>query len=118
MAELSLREQLQPALLDRLTDDERVISLFDITVSRSELERLGLRLGDRLAILTAQGLRHTNSSDEDLRSGPDLYELEFVAAGQSVGPSRIRELVLTPPGAPQGVRLQEFCTVEARTSLN
>ena len=46
MAELSLRERLQPALLDRLTDDERLLTLFEVTAQRDALEKLALSARD------------------------------------------------------------------------
>ena len=38
MAELSLRERLQPALFDRLIDDERFLTLFELAVRTEELQ--------------------------------------------------------------------------------
>ncbi len=40
--ELSLRERLQPALFDRLIDDERLLTLYEVSVAPAELQRLGL----------------------------------------------------------------------------
>ena len=42
MAQLSLRERLQPALFDRLIDEERLLTCYEFTFRRAELRRLGL----------------------------------------------------------------------------
>ena len=56
MAELSLRERLQPLLLDRLVDDERVLTIFEVTFERRVLRRLGWRRRALAQIIAAQGL--------------------------------------------------------------
>jgi type VI secretion system protein ImpF len=118
MAELSLREQLQPALLDRLTDDERVITVFELRVDAAALKRMALPLRDLVAILTAQGLRSTADYDADTDRVVGDIHLQFTAGGRSVSLSQVRDLTLRPPGAPQGIRLQDFCSVQASTTLN
>ena len=57
MAELSLRERLQPALIDRLVDDDRLVTLFETTVRPDELKRVGLTERELADILQGQGLR-------------------------------------------------------------
>jgi len=49
MAELSLRERLQPALLDRLIDEERLLTIYALSFERARLVRLGIR-NVRLAV--------------------------------------------------------------------
>ncbi len=56
MAELSLRERLQPLLLDRLVDDERVLTIFEVTFERRVLRRLGLPSGALAELIAGQGL--------------------------------------------------------------
>lgn len=63
MAQLSLRERLQPALFDRLIDDERVITCYEFSFACDELLRLGLKEKELVAILTAQGLRELDRDD-------------------------------------------------------
>ncbi len=117
MAELSLRERLQPALFDRLIDEERLLVLFDLRASRAELGRLGISERHFVDILLAQGLRHgpgKTSPDDD----PAVLRLRLVAPYGRVGLGQLRSLVLKPPGASQGVPLQSFCEIEARTVVN
>jgi type VI secretion system protein ImpF len=113
MAELSLRERLQPALLDRLHDEERLLTIYEITTSRAELTRLGIEARALAEIIAARGLTLTRQQE-----GADPIRLVFSAPVGRVGPAQLKSMVLRPPGAPEGVALQSFCTVEARNVLN
>src|SRR5262245_51238160 len=116
MAELSLREQLQPGLLDRLTDDERFVTQIQICAPRSELDRLRIRSAEFADVLGGIGLKSIPPPAPAV-SAADL-ELWFVAPGRSVGLQQIKEFVIKPPGAPAGVALSTFCKVQARALLN
>lgn len=122
MAELSLRERLQPALLDRLADDERYLTIFHIESSRAALA--GLKLAERewLEILGAQGLRPVEDGDQGRTTGdgPDEDKLQwrlFVPTGR-LSPGQLKALVLKPPGAPQGIAVQDFCRIETHNVPN
>ncbi|HEX3852858.1 MAG TPA: type VI secretion system baseplate subunit TssE [Polyangiaceae bacterium] len=119
MAQLSLRERLQPALLDRLIDNERLLTTYELTFRREELRRLGISERELSGILTAQGLR---SIDDVERSGAvndaALVRMTFVAAAGNVPLSQLKALVLKPEGAPQGVSLQSFCEIVPRSVVN
>ena len=124
MAELSLRERLQPALLDRLADDERFLTVFQIESSRAELARLRLAERDWLDILFAQGLRPVEEGDGgrantrgEVKGEDDLQWLLFVPTGR-LSPAQLKGLVLKPPGAPQGIAVQDFCRIETRNVPN
>src|SRR4029453_13282162 len=55
--ELSLKDRLQPALLDRLTDDERSLTIFRIAPDPARLRALGIT-GDAIErVLTTSGFR-------------------------------------------------------------
>jgi type VI secretion system protein ImpF len=114
MAELSLRERLQPMLLDRLVDDERLLVLFEIAVDRAELARLGLSAKDLSEILVAQGLQAVPAPPDTA----DRLVLSFSAPYGRVSLSHLKSLVLKPPKQPNGVALQTFCKIEARTLTN
>jgi type VI secretion system protein ImpF len=113
MADLSLNDRLQPALLDRLLDDERTIALVKMTIDAAALERLKLPMPALIEILRAQGL-----TLQEEASGADLTELRFTGSSVRTSPSQLRGLVIRPPGAPQGVTLQSFATVEATSIRN
>jgi type VI secretion system protein ImpF len=119
MAQLSLRERLQPALLDRLIDNERLLITYELTFRREEFRRLGISERELSGILTAQGLRSTDTVE---RAGsaedPGLLRMTFVAAAGNVPLSHLKALVLKPEGAPQGVSLQSFCEIVPRSVVN
>ncbi len=119
MAELSLRERLQPMLLDRLVDDERLLVLYEISADPTELARLGLSARDLTEILSAQGLQAVPSSAQSASAASaDRIVLSFSAPHGRLGLSQIKSLVLKPPKQPNGVALQTFCKIEARQVSN
>lgn len=113
MAELSLTDRLQPALLDRLLDDERTVAFVRFLVERSALERLRLPLPALLDILHAQGLTLEHQGITG-----DLVELHFTAARSRANPAQLRAFVIHPPGEPDGVMLQSFATLECSSIPN
>ena len=116
MAELSLRERLQPALLDRLLDEERLLVLYSVEVAKAEFRRLGVSERDFVEILLAQGLHPVPA--EPPSAAADRIHLQFSAPHGRASLSQIKSLILKPPGAPQGIALQSFCTIEAKTVVN
>ena len=113
MPDLSLNDRLQPALLDRLLDDERSVTLVHIEVARDALERLKLPLSAFLEILHAQGLtleRHVTADDR--------IDLHFTAAYARTNPTQLRTLIIRPAGAPEGVMLQSFATLQFTSAPN
>jgi type VI secretion system protein ImpF len=116
MAELSLRERLQPALLDRLIDEERLLTLYVLTFERARLLRLGILEGDLRGLLIAQGLSLVPGAGVNANGG--LLELRFCAPSGRVGISQLNSLLLKPPGAADGVLLEKLCEIEARNVLN
>jgi len=117
MAELSLREQLQPGLLDRLSDNERFVTVLQVRASEVELARIQLTPRELIEILSAHNLR-AGAPDDVAAPPPGEVDLWFTAPGRSVGLQQLRELLVKPPGAPQGVALQTFCQITARALLN
>jgi type VI secretion system protein ImpF len=122
MVELSLRERLQPLLLDRLVDDERVLTIFDVTFERRVLRRLGVAPIALAEIIAAQGLAllstpsRDSTSDEEVESGP--VRLRFSAPNGRVSIAHLKSLLLKPPGAPEGIELQAIGVITARNEMN
>jgi type VI secretion system protein ImpF len=115
MVELSLKERLQPALFDRLIDDERYITTFTISVRAEQLHELKITAQQLLGVLRAQGLKHDGpETPEDAES----ITWRLLAASAALSPAQLKAFVIKPPGAPQGVELQAFCNIESRTVLN
>jgi type VI secretion system protein ImpF len=116
MAELSLKERLQPALFDRLIDDERYVTTFQITVRGDKLQELKISAEQFLGVLRAQGLKHDGA--ETTRTDAETITWRLSAGSAAPSPAQLKGYVIKPPGAPQGIELQAFCTIESRTSLN
>jgi type VI secretion system lysozyme-like protein len=119
MAELSLRERLQPLLLDRLVDDERVLTIFEVTFERRVLRRLGLAPG-ALAELIAAHIDTPGTTllaQDDDNSQPQV-RMRFSAPNGRVSIPALKALVLKPPGAPEGLELQAIGTITARNEMN
>lgn len=122
MVELSLRERLQPMLLDRLVDDERVLTIFELTFERGTLEKLGVKADALTDIIAARGLALWSGSRRDERdAGPDAsagVRLTFCAPSGRVSVAHLKALKLAPPGAPGGIELQSIATITARNEIN
>jgi len=116
MAELSLKERLQPALFDRLIDDERYVTTFQISARTAKLQELKLPAEQLLGLLRAQGLKHDGA--EAKAADVETISWRFAAGSAAPSPAQLKAFVIKPPGAPQGIELQAFCTIESRTSLN
>jgi type VI secretion system protein ImpF len=113
MADLALNERLQPALLDRLIDDERTVALVTVLADVAALERLQLPVQALIDILVGQGM-----SLQQRESAGDFIELRFTASRSHANPAQLRALVLRPRGAPDGVQLQSFATVQSASVPN
>jgi len=116
MAQLSLRERLQPALFDRLIDDERLLTAYEFTFRRDELRRLGIAERDLAGILVAQGLRLVE--DEGAAADGLTLRLTLTAPAGRVTLSQLKSLLLKPRAMPQGVALQSFCEIATRGIVN
>src|ERR1700730_2435966 len=113
MADLALNERLQPALLDRLIDDERTVALVNVTAEVAALKRLKLPDQALIDILTAQGM-----TLQKREPAGDFLQLRFTASRSPAHPASLRALVVRPPGAPDGVQLQSFATVQSASIPN
>ncbi|HSN71931.1 MAG TPA: hypothetical protein VLT59_10480, partial [Steroidobacteraceae bacterium] len=76
MAELSLRERLQPSLLDRLVDDQRFATIYRITADSERLKALGMTSADITGLLRLQGLKPLQ--EEHVSSASGAIELNFI----------------------------------------
>jgi type VI secretion system protein ImpF len=115
MAELSLKDRLQPALLDRLIDDERLVTVFRLTLDHARMFQHGLTEEDVKRALSLQGLR---AIDSGLATGEGATVREYVAAGRTAGQSSPRALRVRSANSQTDVPLTDFCTVEATATVN
>jgi len=113
MADLALNERLQPALLDRLIDDERTVALVNVIAEVAALQRLKLPEQALIDILTAQGM-----TLQQRELAGDFLQLRFTASRSHANPAQLRALVVRPPGAPDGAQLQSFATVQSASIAN
>jgi type VI secretion system protein ImpF len=113
MADLALNERLQPALLDRLIDDERTIALVHVVTGLAALDRLKLPAEALIDVLIGQGL-----SLRQREIAGDLLKLQFTTSRVHTSPAQLRALLLRPPGSPGGVQLQAFATVQSTSIPN
>jgi type VI secretion system protein ImpF len=118
MADLGLRERLQPSLIDRLIDEERLLTLFELTFARPRLRELGVLERDLRALLLAQGLAAGPPAGPHEEGKGGSLRLCFWAPNGRVGVAQLSALVIRPPGAPEGVALQQLCEIEARNVVN
>jgi type VI secretion system protein ImpF len=119
MADLGLRERLQPSLIDRLIDEERLLTLFELTFARARLQAVGILERELRAVLLAQGLSAGPPAEpeEEEEEGGRL-RLRFWAPTGRVGTAQLNALVIRPPGAPEGIALQQLCEIGARNVTN
>lgn len=135
MAELGLRERLQPLLLDRLVDDERLLTLIELRVDLSASKRLGFEARELTQVIAAHAMTlgfapceeetpNVEARQRDEQEG--AMRLHFVAPAWRANVSRLKSLPLTAPGDPAGdstgsqpnITLQSFCTIETRNERN
>ena len=113
MAELSLKDRLQPALLDRLTDDDRLVTVYRVTLDPARLGEHRLTEQDVERALSLQGLRRVRETAAG--SGPIVHE--YVAAGGSARHASTRQLRVRLANDTH-VPLTSLGGVEATTAVN
>jgi len=112
--ELSLKDRLQPALLDRLTDDERLLTIFRIVPDPARLQKLGLTEDSVDRTLTASGFRRIGSASQDRRGTGNAIDYVATRPG-TTSPRSLR--LRSAPGAPEST-LTDCCAVEVVTATN
>lgn len=117
MADISLRERLQPALLDRLHDPERVVHIVELNVTQERLAQLRVTISSLVDLMKAHGLRRIElDSDTRAPTGPSM-RLSFSAPAGEVALARLKA-ALVPCARGPAIPLAECAGVEARTILN
>ena len=113
MADISLRERLQPALLDRLRDDEAVLRVLRLTVATGRLPELGVGIDVLAEALRAQGCRPLAPAVE----AAGRTQLEFGLPPGDPGVARLKALPLRLPSG-RTVPLSQCAQLELRTTRN
>jgi len=115
MVELSLKDRLQPALLDRLTDDERLVTVYRVTLDRSRLRERGVTEQDVERELGLQGLRRIGSAGA--AAGERIVEEYRMAGGRAVAIApRLLRVRAAKGAAP--LPLTELGEVETSSVIN
>lgn len=114
MVELSLKDRLQPALLDRLTDDGRLVTLYTVGLDPARMEAHGVTEQDVERELALQGLRRFGPAGRGAE-GRIVHEFRSVGAGSRVAPRALKVRVGKDPA---GVPLASFAEVEVTTAVN
>lgn len=113
MAELSLKDRLQPALLDRLTDEDRLVTVYRVTLDATKLAEHRLTEQDVERALSLQSLRRVRETTA--KSGPIVHE--YVVAGgvsRQLSPKLLRIRLANDTQA----ALTSVAEVEATTVVN
>lgn len=112
MVELSLRDRLQPALLDRLTDEERQLTVVRVLLNREAMQTHGISADAVERALASEGLRPAGKPVSGGSSG-DGDTLEFVASGRRASMTTLRGLRVR--GA---LPLDAICKLDVTMTLN
>jgi type VI secretion system protein ImpF len=117
MAELAFQDRLQPALLDRLSDDMRSLVLIEVRSSRSQLAALGVKVEAIELALRPFGLRPWRPERSAPRAEDDeAVVLQFSGPVDGATLTRVRATPVASPGEPRVLR--EFAEVGSRTATN
>jgi type VI secretion system protein ImpF len=117
MAELAFEDRLQPALLDRLSDDARSVSVVELATRRSRLAEHGASIDAVEFALRAFGLRRWRAERDSPEAGAeDALVLQFSGPTDGATLTRVRA---TPVAAtPQPVTVSRLADVVARSIPN
>jgi type VI secretion system protein ImpF len=116
MAELAFEDRLQPALLDRLSDDGRSMPVLELRSTRARLAAHGIQIGNIEFTLRAFGLRRwrterDGSADEDEQL---LMQFSGPTDGATVGRVRLAPVVAVP----EPLAVGRFADVSSRSIAN
>jgi type VI secretion system protein ImpF len=119
MAELALEDRLQPALLDRLSDDARSVPVLELRSTRARLAASGIQIEAIESTLRAFGLRRWRSerdasTDTDAEDEPLVLKFSGPTDGATLARVRAAPVVAVP--APLAVA--RFAEVTARSVAN
>lgn len=115
MVEQSLKDRLQPALLDRLTDDERLVIVYRVTLDDARLKEHELTGQDVDRALSLQGLRPAAKLPV---SATGRRIQEYVSAGGTTGRISPRALRVGTAQGSAPVPLTSLAEVEVSSVVN
>jgi type VI secretion system protein ImpF len=118
MAELSFQDRLQPALLDRLSDDARSILVVEVRTRSARLEELGVNTGAIEMALRPFGLRPLTEDRQERHeeSSDGTLVLRFSGPADTGTLTRARAAPVATGEHP--VSVAQFAEVSSRTITN
>jgi type VI secretion system protein ImpF len=118
MAELAFQDRLQPALLDRLSDDMRSLVVIEVRTARAQLAEHGISVDAIEFALRPFGLRpwRPERSARGAPSDEAVVVLQFSGPADGATLARVRAAPVATSGQPRAVR--DFAEVASRTVLN
>jgi len=114
MVELSLKDRLQPALLDRLVDDERLVTIYRLTLDPARMREHRVTEQDVERALGLQGLRRAGKAV----NAPGGVIHEYVSSGGLSGQVAPRALRIRVTKDAPSVALTSLGEVDATTVVN
>jgi type VI secretion system protein ImpF len=118
MVELSLKDRLQPALLDRLTDDERLLAVVRVTPDPQAMQTHGIPWEAVERVLANHGLRPGSQRAPRGAADGGSGTLEYVAAGRTANLAALRALRVRGTRDGSEVTLQAICQLDLTVALN
>ena len=118
MADISLRERLQPALLDRLTDEERQAFEAQVTVAHDRLAAAGVTLAMITSCLQAHGFRGTDASGPPTQRDAGTVRLTFTSVSGDMRAERVRALQLVNRTGRPTLTLGDVADVQVHAKPN
>jgi type VI secretion system protein ImpF len=120
MPDLNLRERLQPSLLDRLTDDERLLTVYELTFAREELSHLQIGERDLEAAFAAVGLSPAGKNGAAVVQGaaPQTLCMRFSVPYGRLELSQLKALPIDLPHDRGRWALERICKIEAYSASN
>ncbi len=123
MAELALEDRLQPALLDRLSDDARSVPVLELRSTRARLAANGIQIEAIESTLRAFGLRRWRSerdasSDADADADAEDEPLVLKFSGPTDGATLARVRLAPVVAVPAPLAVARFAEVTARSVAN
>ena len=116
MAELALEDRLQPALLDRLSDDARSVPVLKLRTTRARLAASGIQIGAIESTLRAFGLRPWRSERDASTDTGDELALQF--SGPTDGATLARVRLAPVVAVPEPLAVGRFAEVTSRSVAN
>lgn len=117
MPELAFEDRLQPALLDRLSDDARSVQVVELRSTRARLAAHGIQIGGIETTLRVFGLRPWRS-ERDAPAAAEDEQVVLQFSGPSDGATLARVRLAPVVARPQPLAVSRFAEVISRSIAN